>query len=237
MELAKLPANCRFLQPKRTNVEIRSVIPPSSRSRKRGIQDIQTITAASASLIFQAASDMSQYLPVAPKSSGGKIDIMPPLTKIKDVLSLAGKENQELNQYRRNMIKPYLPPQFAKLADIIDDSKNYLFGNSIVGAVESLRKENQTKSLLRDKTNLKRKHPQSQQEPSNYQTSSEFQKRNSDQGQKQRRSVKSYSRQQTQETTQSKQHQFHHKSTHQHTNLPLYSGRTAITTKGNIDPL
>ena len=100
------------------------------------------------------------------------------------------------------MVKPYLPPQFAKLANISDDSKNYLFGDSIGDAVESLRKENQT--LLRDKTNLKRKHPQSQQEPSNYQTSSKSQKRNSDQGQKQRRSLKSYSRQQTQETTQSK---------------------------------
>ena len=40
------------------------------------------------------------------------------------------------------MIKPYLPPQFAKLVDISDDSKNYLFGDSIADAVESLRKEN-----------------------------------------------------------------------------------------------
>ena len=112
---------------------------------------------------------------------------MPPLTKIKDALSLAGKANQELNQFKRNVIKPYLTPQFAKLADISDDSKILLFGDSIADKVESLRKENQTKSLLRDKTNLKRKHPQKQQEPSNYQTSSKIQKRNSDQGQKQRR--------------------------------------------------
>ena len=129
---------------------------------------------------------------------------------------------QKLKQFRRNMIKPYLPPQFTKLADISDDSKDFLFGDLIANTVESLQKENQTKSLLRDKTNLKRKHPQSQQELSNYQTSSKSQKRNSDQGQKQRRSVKSYSRQQSQETTQNKQHQFRHKSTHQHTNTPVY---------------
>ena len=62
----------------------------------RGIQDIiEIITAASASLIIQATSDMSQYLLVASKSSEGKIDIMPPLTKMKDTpLSLAGKANQ-----------------------------------------------------------------------------------------------------------------------------------------------
>ena len=72
---------------------------------------------------------MSQYLVAASKSSGGKIDIMPPSTKIKDALSLAGKTNQELNQFKRNMIKPYLPPQFAKLADNNDDSKDFLFGD------------------------------------------------------------------------------------------------------------
>ena len=58
---------------------------------------------------------MSQYLIVAAKSTGGKIEIMPTLTKVKDALSLAGKANQESNQFRRNMIKPYLQPQFAKL--------------------------------------------------------------------------------------------------------------------------
>ena len=223
MELGKIPSNCQILHPKRTNVEIWSVIPPSSCGRDSGIQDIQIITAASASLILQAASDMSQYVVVASKSSGGQIDIMPPQSKIKDALSLAGKANQELNQFRRNMIKPYLPIQFAKLADINDDSKNFLFGDSIADTVESLRKENQTKSLLRDKTNLKRKHPQSQQEPSNYLTSSKRQKSNSDYRQKQRRSVKSYSRQQTQQTTQNRQHQqFRHKSTIQHTKTTVY---------------
>ena len=96
MELDKIPSNCQFLQPIRTNVEIWSAIPPGSRSRDREIQDIQLqiITATSASLILQAASDMSQYLAVASESSGGKIDIMPLLTKIKDALSLAGKANQ-----------------------------------------------------------------------------------------------------------------------------------------------
>ena len=84
---------------------------------------------------------------------------------------------QELKQFSRNMIKPYLPPQFTKLADIIDDSTDFLFGDLIANTVESLQKENQTKSLLRDKTNLKRKHPESQLELSNHQTSSKSQKR------------------------------------------------------------
>ena len=94
MELGKIPSNCQFLQPKRLNVDIWSVIPPRPGSRDRGIQDIQTIAAASASLILKAASDMLQCLVVASKSFGGKIDIMSPLTKIKDTLSLARKVNK-----------------------------------------------------------------------------------------------------------------------------------------------
>ena len=74
IELGKIPVNCQFLEPKRKNDEIWSVILPSSCSRDKGIQDIQTITAASASLIIQVSTDMSQYLAVASKKSGGKID-------------------------------------------------------------------------------------------------------------------------------------------------------------------
>ena len=141
--------------------------------------------------------------------------------KLKDALSLARKVNQELNQFRRNRIKPYLPPQFAKLTDISDDSKNFLFRDSIADTVGSLQKENQTKSFLKDKTNLKRKHPQIQQEPLNYQTSSMYQKRNSDQGQK-HGSVKSYSRQQTQKKQPRKNDTSSYKSANQHNNTPLY---------------
>ena len=35
VELGKIPSNCQFLLPKRVNVEIWSVIPPTSRSRDR----------------------------------------------------------------------------------------------------------------------------------------------------------------------------------------------------------
>ena len=72
---------------------------------------------------------MSQYQVVVSKSLGRKINIMLPLSKIKDAPSLAGKANQGLNQFRRNIIKPYLPPKFAKLANICDDSKNFLAGD------------------------------------------------------------------------------------------------------------
>ena len=67
---------------------------PSSCCRDRNLG--QTITAASASLILQAASGMSQYHVDAAKSAGGKIDIMPPLAKIKDDRPLAGKAKSRI---------------------------------------------------------------------------------------------------------------------------------------------
>ena len=130
---------------------------------------------------------MSQYLAV--QKAQEQKSTFASSNKNKRCPSLEGKANQESNQFRRNMIKPYLPPQFAKLADISDDSKNFVFGDLIADTVLSLRKENQTKFLIRDKTNLNRKYPQSQKEPSNYKTSSKSQRRNSDQAQKQRKSV------------------------------------------------
>ena len=219
MELGKIPSNCPFLQPKRTNIEIWSIISSSSR---RGIRYIEIITAASAYLILQAASDMS-YLVAALYSSGGKTDIMPPLTKMKDAISLADKANQELNQFRRNMIKPYLPPQFIKLADISDDSTNFLFGDSIADTVESLRKANQIK-LLKDNTlkvNRRRQTIKPLQSPR-----TGIQTTGKNKGLSNQATAKN-----PQKTTPSVLPEVN-TPTHQYA-----TGRTASTTKGNINPL
>ena len=62
---------------------------------------------------------------------------------------------QELNKFRRKMIKPHLPPQFTKLVDISDVSKNFFFCR-LNCQYSRVLVENQTKSSLRDQTNLKR---------------------------------------------------------------------------------
>ena len=56
------------------------------------------------------------------------------------------------------MIKPYLPPQFAKLADISDDSKNFLFGDSIANAVVSAKRKS-NKILVKRYDQPKKKTP------------------------------------------------------------------------------
>ena len=140
LELGQIPSNCTYLKPKLCNKEIYTILGDRLRSQDRKLQDIQKFHAASTSLVVKAASELSQYLQAS--SQGNKaIDIKTPLTMLKDALSLAGCANQSLNKLRRNLIKPSLPAEYAKLADIAT-------------ALENLQKENKTKKLLK-------KHPES----------------------------------------------------------------------------
>ena len=73
LEQAKIPANCFFLNSKRFNSSVWTVI--------------QITHAASVSLILKAASEITNLLL---KSTSSKDDLMIPLTMLKDSLSLAG---------------------------------------------------------------------------------------------------------------------------------------------------
>ena len=119
------------------------------------------------------------------------IDVKVPLTLLKNTLSLSGKLNQSINQLRRSFIKPSLLVQYAKL-DIADNSSQHLFRDPITHSLESLKKENQMKVLLRKEPNLlgKNKHFFPQQS-SNFKASSKTLMRTQDQGHYARRSNQS----------------------------------------------
>ena len=74
-------------------------------------------------------------------------DIEIPLTLLKNTLSLTGKLNQSFNQLRKNFIKPSLPVQYDRLADIADDSSKHLFKDIMTDSLESLKNKNQMKAL------------------------------------------------------------------------------------------
>lgn len=65
---------------------------------------------------------------------------------LKDLLSLARKVNQA-NRLRRHLIKPPLPLNCCKLADVANESDSQ-FGNKISDALETLAKEHQLHSIL-----------------------------------------------------------------------------------------
>ena len=113
----------------------------------RGIQEIQIFTAASTSLILQAASDICHNIFYSCSKNLTRKNQRHTPNKNQRCPFPCKKVNQELNQFRRNMRKPYLAHTIWKIGRYRDDSKNVLFGDSVADTVESfLVEENQTKS-------------------------------------------------------------------------------------------
>ena len=109
---------------------------------------------------MQASSELIKEMVSSKQPAADSFDVKVPLTLLKNTLSLAGKLNQSINQLRKNFIKPSLRVQYARLADIADDSSEHVFGDPITGSLDSLKKENQLKALLKKGPDLlgKRKH-------------------------------------------------------------------------------
>ena len=156
------------------------------------MQEVQKLLPISASHIAKASSKLTKQLVSTKQPTVDSFDVKVPLTLLSNALSLAGTLNQSINQLGRIFIKPSLPVQYARLADITDDSSEHLFRDSITDSLESLKKENQMKALLRKGSDSlgKSKHSFSQQS-SNFKTSSKTQKRSQDQGNYVRRSHQS----------------------------------------------
>ena len=211
LEIAKIPENCQFLKTKEINKPVWTILAGSQRTIDKAIQDIQKMYASSVALTLKAASEMTYYLRhKEDHSRNSELDIETPLSMLKDSLSIAGKVNQTINQFRRNLVRPSLPSQFAKLADKVDESSEWLFGDCISATVESLEKENQLNTLLKErKVSGKRKYSD---QPSNYKSSSKAQKRTTDNGQ----NYKSYPQQQP--SKQKHHHQTYNNNTHKQYN-------------------
>ena len=126
-----MPSNCSFLVPKRTNIEIWSIT-TGNLCTKDQLRKIQEKSAASITQI----SELTRLYTNEQTSDA----VEGPLTMLKDGLSLAGKANQDLNQFRRNLIEPSLPTRYKKLAKNVDNSASLLFGDSIAERLDDLQK-------------------------------------------------------------------------------------------------
>ena len=81
-----VPSNCNFLVPKRTNVEIWTIIGGALRTSDDKLRKIQEKSAASTTQILKAASELTRLYANEQTSEAVK----GPLTMLKDGLSLAG---------------------------------------------------------------------------------------------------------------------------------------------------
>ena len=185
----KSPGNCGSL--KQNVATLKSGLGDQTCCQDCKKQKVQKLLTVSASHKVQASSELKKQLVPSKQSIVDSIDVKVPLTLLKNTLSLSGKLNQSINQLRRSFIKPSLLVLYAKL-DIADNSSQHLFRDSITHSLESLKKENQMKVLLRKELNLlgKRKHFFPQQS-SNFKASSKTLMRTQDQGHYVRRSNQS----------------------------------------------
>ena len=70
------------------------------------------------------------------------------LKDLKDSMTFAGKLSQQINQIRRDLIKPSIPIDYKKLASEADETSELLFGSGLCEKMEKLKKQNQLCSLL-----------------------------------------------------------------------------------------
>ena len=115
------------MKTKRCNSEVCVTLEDRIRSQDCKLQEFEKLLAASASHIVQASSELTKQLVSSKQPTVDLFDVKVPLTLLKNALSLAAKLNQSINQLRGNFIKPSLPVQYARLADIADDSSEHLF--------------------------------------------------------------------------------------------------------------
>ena len=136
-------------------------------------------------MLLKAASKLTDVMKTV-----NNVDIKEAMNSLKDSLSLSGKVSQNINQLRKDLIKPSLPTKYIKLTTMGDESTELLFGDSISESLESLNKENKLRSLLHEnqankKTGYTQKRKFDQTESSNYRFSSKNPKRTQyQQGQK-----------------------------------------------------
>ena len=102
------------------------------------MQSIQKTYVVSTTLMPKASWELTKLLP---KHNNTHHVIKTPLSLLKNSLSLAGSLNQDLNQYRRDIIKHTLPSQFVKISESADDSSAYLFGESLTEKIDKLQKK------------------------------------------------------------------------------------------------
>ena len=163
LDLAAIPSSCEFLVSKKVNPEIWSKMGTFNRSTDFKLQHAQSIHAAATKILRVASILTGLFKEKMPR------EIKEALTELKDSMTLAGNVSEQINQVRRDFIKPTLPREYKKLALEADETSELLFGSSLCEKLEKLKKENNLCALLSTKRKF--------EEPKNFHSSSKAQTR------------------------------------------------------------
>jgi len=155
LEEAAIPSNCDFLLPKKVNTEIWSKMGSFNRTNDFKLQEAQLTHSAATTMMLRAASSLTEMF----KDNMPK-QVKDALTDLKDSMTLAGKVSQQINQSRRDMIKPTFSKEYKKLAAEADETSELLFGTELCAKMEKLKKESNLCNMLsqKDSNSGKRKY-------------------------------------------------------------------------------
>ena len=131
-----VPSNCPFLRVRKANAEIFSSTAPNIRTSDVELQDVQKRNVRLASCLIQALDLLENDPPCIPVIRD----------KIIDALQIAGHNNSEIEQHRRNAFKVSLPPEKKSLVSMtVEQDDEYLFGDNLETSVEEIKKKNKLK--------------------------------------------------------------------------------------------
>ena len=147
MSAAFVPANCKFLQPKKVNKAIWSNTTPGVRSLDVKIQQVQSsLSKAQATCLY-----------ILDKLTKGETDTVKLIKLACESFRLSGYSFQLLNQIRRDQFKPSLSDTSKGLCSNVLESESLLFGDDLQARISELQATAKTVKEIAKPKQAKRK--------------------------------------------------------------------------------
>ena len=131
------PKNCEAMVPTRVNSEIWQQLQPHTRSQDIRMQKVQNCLLKGLMPLTQLTNTLLQLPGSVPTESRESI-----VKQALDSLTLIAQANAELNQRRREMIKPDLNQQFQQLCNDQVPITSWLFGDELAKTCQDITNTN-----------------------------------------------------------------------------------------------
>lgn len=136
-----IPANCKIMMPPKVNQEIWSMLPTKSRLIDLNYHQVQTTLATGVATLAIMSDEIAKLSAGLPKETMHQL-----LKAAMDTANLLGTQMQDLNQKRKQAIKPYITADYAGICSMDVPPGDFLFGNNLS---ESLKSSKATSSMIR----------------------------------------------------------------------------------------
>ena len=149
-EIYDRPENCPTIIVTRVNPEIWSKLKGETRSQDIKLQKIQQRMVKGFTALAYLADSMLEA-----KKGSKELDLEKAIRLLLDGYALFANANQELNQRRRDLIKPDLNDKFAQLCSLEKPGTTLLFGTDLPQAIKDINETNKVGYEIANKSGYK----------------------------------------------------------------------------------